>query len=79
MVDERIEKKEIPSPSHGPVAKMMGRNFVDTIDITSYLISIEKKILATMQSTHVPSNSRIAFEQIILGSETSLTAFLLSK
>lgn len=41
-MEERIEKREIPCPSHGPVAKMMGRNFVDKIDI-SYLISIEIK------------------------------------
>ena len=59
MVEERIEKKEIPSPSHGPVAKMMARNFVDTIDIMHLILSLlREKILAEVHVyRRVPPNS----------------------
>ena len=53
MVEERIEKREILSPSHGPVAKMMGRNFVDTIDIMHLILSLlREKILAKVHMYH---------------------------
>ena len=39
MVDERIEKKEVPSPNHGPVVKMMGEILLtqSILYILSYL------------------------------------------